>query len=78
MPAGDHQFPGSADIMYRRMENFFMPPTGTVVNTPWPFPDQPVTGMLQLIGHQSTLGQTPRNFNFDPSGKISPGGEPEQ
>jgi len=25
------------------------------------------TGMLTLIGHQSTLGKSPRNFNFDPS-----------
>jgi 6-phosphogluconolactonase len=28
------------------------------------------TGMLTLIGHQSTNGKVPRNFNFDPSGKF--------
>ena len=28
------------------------------------------TGMLTLVGHQSTLGKTPRNFNFDPSGNF--------
>ena len=26
--------------------------------------------MLTLVGHQSTLGKTPRNFNFDPSGNF--------
>jgi 6-phosphogluconolactonase len=28
------------------------------------------TGKLALVGHQSTLGKTPRNFNFDPSGNF--------
>jgi 6-phosphogluconolactonase len=28
------------------------------------------TGRLRLIGHQSVLGKTPRNFNFDPSGNF--------
>ena len=28
------------------------------------------TGKLTLVGHQSTLGRTPRNFNFDPSGNF--------
>ena len=27
-------------------------------------------GKLTLLGHQSTLGKTPRNFNFDPSGNF--------
>jgi len=27
-------------------------------------------GQLTAIGHQSTLGRTPRNFNFDPSGNY--------
>jgi len=27
-------------------------------------------GKLNLVGHQSTLGKTPRNFNFDPSGNF--------
>ncbi|HEY0433761.1 MAG TPA: beta-propeller fold lactonase family protein, partial [Chitinophagaceae bacterium] len=25
---------------------------------------------IKLVGHQSTLGRTPRNFNFDPTGKF--------
>jgi 6-phosphogluconolactonase len=28
------------------------------------------TGRLRLIGHQSVLGKTPRNFNFDPTGNF--------
>jgi 6-phosphogluconolactonase len=28
------------------------------------------TGRLALKGHQSTMGKTPRNFNFDPSGNF--------
>lgn len=28
------------------------------------------TGILTLAGHQSTLGNTPRNFNFDPTGNF--------
>ncbi len=28
------------------------------------------TGVLSVIGHQSTLGIKPRNFNFDPSGNF--------
>jgi len=27
------------------------------------------TGKMELIGHQSTKGETPRNFDIDPSGK---------
>lgn len=30
----------------------------------------PANGSLTRIGHQSTLGKTPRNFNFDPSGNY--------
>ena len=26
--------------------------------------------MIKLIGHQNTLGEKPRNFNFDPTGKF--------
>ncbi len=27
-------------------------------------------GKLKLVGHQSTLGKTPRNFNLDPTGRF--------
>jgi 6-phosphogluconolactonase len=29
-----------------------------------------VTGKLTLIGHQTSLGKTPRNFCMDPSGEF--------
>jgi 6-phosphogluconolactonase len=29
-----------------------------------------MSGKLNIVGHQSTLGKTPRNFNFDPSGNF--------
>jgi 6-phosphogluconolactonase len=28
------------------------------------------SGKLKVLGHQSTMGKTPRNFNFDPSGNY--------
>jgi 6-phosphogluconolactonase len=28
------------------------------------------TGLLTAVGHQPTLGETPRNFSFDPSGQF--------
>ena len=28
------------------------------------------TGMLEVVGHQSTLGRTPRNFTLDPAGAF--------
>jgi 6-phosphogluconolactonase len=31
---------------------------------------EPVSGKLTLVGHQSTLGKTPRNFGIDPTGKF--------
>ncbi len=30
----------------------------------------PASGMLTIVTHQYTLGESPRNFNFDPSGKF--------
>jgi len=34
------------------------------------FSISPADGKLTLIGHQSTLGKGPRNFNFDPTGNF--------
>jgi 6-phosphogluconolactonase len=34
------------------------------------FQCDPLTGRLTAIGHQSTGGKTPRNFNIDPSGRY--------
>ena len=32
------------------------------------FASDPVTGRLRLVGHEPSRGQTPRNFNLDPTG----------
>lgn len=34
------------------------------------FDVDPATGMMTLVGHQPTDGQTPRHFSIDPSGKF--------
>jgi 6-phosphogluconolactonase len=34
------------------------------------FAIDPATGKLKNIGHQSTLGKTPRNFSIDPTGRF--------
>jgi 6-phosphogluconolactonase len=34
------------------------------------FAADPATGMLTLVGHQSTGGATPRNFGLDPAGGV--------
>jgi 6-phosphogluconolactonase len=34
------------------------------------FSIEPQTGLLKIVGHQYTGGETPRNFNFDPSGNY--------
>jgi 6-phosphogluconolactonase len=34
------------------------------------FSIDPQTGMLTLVGYQDSLGQTPRNFRIDPTGKY--------
>ena len=52
------------------MANSSMPPTGGESNTIAIFKINEKTGWLTPVGHQSTLGKTPRNFNFDPSGNF--------
>jgi 6-phosphogluconolactonase len=34
------------------------------------FAVEPGTGLVSLVGHQSTLGHTPRNFAIDPAGAL--------
>ena len=34
------------------------------------FSIDPASGKLSLAGHQSTLGDTPRNFTLDPTGRY--------
>lgn len=70
MPAGDTSFAGSADIHVSPDGKFLYASNRAESNTIGIFSINQKNGKLSLIGHQSTLGKTPRNFNFDPSGNF--------
>ncbi len=61
---------GSADIHVSPDGKFLYCSNRAESNTIAIFSIDKITGKLTLVGHQSTLGKTPRNFNFDPSGKF--------
>ena len=61
---------GSADIHVSADGKFLYASNRGESNTIAIFSIDQKTGWLRLIGHQSTLGKTPRNFNFDPSGNF--------
>lgn len=61
---------GSADIHVSPDGKFLYASNRGESNTIGIFKINQQTGMLALAGHQSTLGKTPRNFNFDPSGNF--------
>lgn len=66
MADGDQRFPGSADIHVSADGKFlYASNRGTVNNIA--IYSISKKGKLTLIGHQSTLGNGPRNFNFDPT-----------
>ncbi len=69
MPAGDTGFAGSADIHVSPDGKFLYASNRGDANTIAIYRIRK-DGTLRLAGHQSTLGKTPRNFNFDPSGKF--------
>ncbi len=69
MPAGDTQFPGSADIHVSQDGKFLYASNRSNSNTIAIYAIDK-KGRLTLAGHQSTLGNGPRNFNFDPTGKF--------
>lgn len=70
MPVGDTSDAGSADIHVSPDGNFLYASNRSNANTIAIFKINQKKGKLALIGHQSTLGRTPRNFNFDPSGNF--------
>ncbi|MFM6926670.1 MAG: lactonase family protein [Ferruginibacter sp.] len=70
MPAGDTSFAGSADIHVSPDGRFLYASNRAEANTIAIFSINQQNGKLTLIGHQSTLGKTPRNFSFDPSGNF--------
>ncbi len=63
-------YPGSADIHVSADGKFLYASNRGESNTIAIFSINPRSGELRAIGHQSILGKTPRNFNFDPSGNF--------
>jgi 6-phosphogluconolactonase len=61
---------GSADIHVSPDGKFLYCSNRGFSNTIGIFSIDAKTGMIKLIGHQNTLGEKPRNFNFDPTGKY--------
>lgn len=70
MPVGDTSSAGSADIHVSPDGKFLYASNRADANTIAIFRIDQKDGTLSLAAHQSTLGKTPRNFNFDPSGKF--------
>jgi 6-phosphogluconolactonase len=70
MPAGDTSVAGSADIHVTPDGKFLYASNRAEANTIAIFSINQNNGKLALVGHQSTLGKTPRNFNFDPTGNF--------
>ncbi|MBK8521091.1 MAG: lactonase family protein [Ferruginibacter sp.] len=70
MPAGDTSFAGSADIHVSPDGKFLYASNRAASNTIAIFSINQKNGQLSPAGHQSTLGKTPRNFNFDPTGNF--------
>ncbi len=61
---------GSADIHVSPDGKFLYCSNRGASNTISIFSIDPNNGKLTIVRHQSTLGKTPRNFNFDPSGNF--------
>lgn len=64
---GDSSFAGSADLHISRDGKFLYASNRGNINNIAIF-SLNNKGKLNLIGHQPTLGNTPRHFNFDPTG----------
>jgi 6-phosphogluconolactonase len=70
LPAGYMGEIGSADIHVSSDGKFLYASNRDASNTIAIFKINQQTGKLTLVSHQSTLGKTPRNFNFDPPGNF--------
>jgi 6-phosphogluconolactonase len=62
--------PGSADIHLSKDGRFLYTSHRSTANTITVFAVDQKTGLLTMVGSQSTLGIKPRNFTIDPSGKY--------
>lgn len=71
MPAGNTKYPGSADIHVSNNGKFLYASNRGDENSIAIYRiNDDKDGELTLLGHQSTLGKTPRNFSMDPSGNF--------
>jgi 6-phosphogluconolactonase len=70
LPAGFSKSFSSADIHVSPDGKFLYASNRDSANDIAIYKIHPSTGRLSLVGHQSTLGKTPRNFNFDPSANF--------
>jgi len=70
MPVGDTGNAAGADIHVSPDGKFLYASNRANANSIAIFSINQKNGKLLLIGHQSTLGKTPRNFNFDPAGEF--------
>ena len=70
MPPADNRFPGSADIHISADGKFLYASNRGTVNNIVIYGINPANGKLTLAGFQSTMGNSPRNFNIDPSGDF--------
>ncbi|MBO9684182.1 MAG: lactonase family protein [Flavisolibacter sp.] len=70
LPKNFNKFFTSADIHVSNDGKFLYASTRDSANILTIFRIDQKTGKLSIVGHQSVLGKTPRNFNFDPSGNY--------
>jgi 6-phosphogluconolactonase len=70
LPRGEKGFAGSADIHVSPDGKFLYASNRGDFNNIAMYKVDTKSGKLSIIGFQSTLGNAPRNFNFDPSGNY--------
>jgi 6-phosphogluconolactonase len=70
LPANFNKYFTSADVHISNDGKFLYASTRDSANIITVYKIDPKTGRLSVVGYQSTLGKTPRNFNFDPGGNF--------
>ena len=70
LPANFNGVVGSADIHVSRDGKFLYCSNRGTSNSITIFKIDTSTGKLTMVGEQSCMGKTPRNFNFDPTGNF--------
>jgi 6-phosphogluconolactonase len=70
LPSNFNRYFTSADIHVSNDGKFLYASTRDSANIITIYKIDQKTGKLSVVGRQSVLGKTPRNFNFDPSGNY--------